>query len=343
MFSFSAKTVVCPLYFAIHPSRLKMIRYRAVAVALLSMSAFVAPAGAQGYPAKPVRVIVPFTPGGAIDLIGRMIGQRLSERLNTPFVIENRPGGGTNIGAEVAARSAPDGYTLFMASTSQAVNVTLYPKLTYDLFKDFAPVTLVAINPNVLVVHPSLPVKNVKELIALAKRKPGALTYASSGSGTSSHLAAELLKLLAGVDMVHVPYKGAGPAITALLGGQVDLFITNAAAASAHIKTGKLRALAVTTEHRLPGMPGVPTMQEAGVPGYEVSAWTGLLAPAGTRPEIITLLNKETREAINDVSKRLEEVDAIPRPTTPEEFTGFLRNEVSKWGPVVKRSGARVE
>jgi tripartite-type tricarboxylate transporter receptor subunit TctC len=320
-----------------------MIRYPALALALLALSTLASPAAAQGYPAKPVRVIVPFTPGGAIDLIARLVGQRLSERLNTPFVIENRPGGGTNIGAEVAARSAPDGYTLFMASTSQAVNVTLYPKLTYDLFKDFAPVTLVAINPNVLVVHPSLPVKNVKELIALAKRKPGALTYASSGSGTSSHLAGELLKLLAGIDLVHVPYKGAGPAITALLSGEVDLFMTNAAAASAHIKSGKLRVLAVTTDHRQPGMPGVPTMQEAGVPKYEVSAWTGLLAPAGTRSEIIAVLNRETREAIKDVSKRLEEVDAIPSPTTPEEFTSFMRNEVSKWGPVVKRSGARVE
>ena len=316
---------------------------RSIASALLTAVALIEPAAAQSYPSKPVRVIVPFTPGGAIDIIGRMVGQRLSERLNTPFVIENRPGGGTNIGAEAAARAAPDGYTVFMASTSQAVNVTLYPRLTYDLFKDFAPVTLVAINPNVLVVHPSLPVKTVKDLVALAKRKPGALSYASSGSGTSSHLAAELFKLIAGIDIVHVPYKGAGPALTALLGGQVELFITNTAAASHHIKSGKLRSLAVTTDRRLPGMPGVPTMQEAGVPGYEVSAWTGMLAPAATRSEIIALLNRETREAIKDVSKRLAELDAVPAPTTPEEFSTFLRGEVMKWESVVKRSGARVE
>ena len=318
-------------------------RVLAVGVALLAANALAQPVAAQAYPAKPVRLIVPFAPGGSVDLIARMLAQRLGERMNAPFIVENRVGGGSNIGAEAAARSAPDGYTLFVASTAQAINVTLYPKLNYDLLKDFAPISLLAVNPSIVLVHPSLPVKSVKELIALAKRKPGALTYASSGSGSSSHLAAELFKMSAGVDLVHVPYKGAGPALTALLGGQVELLITITAGASPYVKSGKLRALAVTSESRTPGMPDVPTMREAGLPGYEVSVWAGLMAPAATRSEIITVLNSETQAALRDLSKRLTELEAVATPTTPEQFGTFVRKDVAKWAPVVKRSGARVE
>jgi len=312
-------------------------------LALFLLMALAAPAAAQTYPAKPVRIIVPFAPGGSVDLIARMLAQRLGERLNAPFVVENRAGGGSNIGAEFVARAAPDGYTLFMASTTQAVNVTLYPKLNYDLVKDFAPVSLIAVNPSILLVHPSLPVKTVKELVALAKRKPRALTYASSGSGSSSHLAAELLKMTAGIDLVHVPYKGAGPALTALMSGEVEVLITIAAGASEYVKSGRLRALAVTSERRTAGMPAVPTMREAGIDGYEVSVWTGLLAPASTRTEALGVLTRETQLAVKDLSKRLVDLDAIPVGGTPEQFAGYIRAEIAKWAPVVKRSGARVE
>lgn len=310
---------------------------------LLAALALATTATAQTYPTKPVRIIVPFAPGGSVDLIARMLAQRLSERLGGSFVVDNRAGGGSNIGAEAAARAAPDGYTLFMASTAQAVNATLYPKPGYDLMKDFAPVSLVAVNPSVVLVHPSLPVKTVKELVALAKGKPGALSYASSGSGSSSHLAAELFKISTGTDLVHVPYKGAGPALTALLGGQVELLITITAGASQYIKAGKLRALAVTSDRRTPGLPDVPTMKEAGVPGYEVYVWTGLLAPAATPPQILAVLNKEAMASVNDLAKRLSELEAVPSPTTPQQFTAFMRNDIAKWAPVVKKSGAKVE
>jgi tripartite-type tricarboxylate transporter receptor subunit TctC len=301
------------------------------------------PAAAQSYPAKPVRIIVPFAPGGSVDLIARLLVQRMSERLNAPVVVENRAGGGTNIGAEFVARAAPDGYTVLMASTTIAVNVSLYPKLAYGLFKDFAPVSLVAVNPSIMLVHPSLPVKSVQELIALAKRRPGALTYASSGSGSSSHLAVELLRSIAGIDIVHVPFKGAGPALTALLGGHVELLITITAAASPYVKSGKLRALAVTSAHRVASLPDVPTAQEAGLKGYEVSVWAGLLAPAGTSREIVARLNGETHAALEDLAGRFAEMEAIPAPTTPERFGAYLREDAARWAAVVKRSGARIE
>lgn len=302
-----------------------------------------APVAAQNYPTKPERIVVPFAPGGSVDLIARLLAQRLGERLNASVMVENRAGGGTNVGAEFVARAAPDGYTVLMASTTIAVNVSLYPKLTYDLFKDFAPISLVAVNPSIMLVHPSLPVKSVRELIALAKRRPGALTYASSGSGSSSHLAAEMLRSIAGIDIVHVPYKGAGPALTALLGGHVELLITITAAASPYVKSGKLRALAVTSERRVPSLPDVPTAQEAGLNDYEVSVWAGLLAPAGISREIVARLNGETHAALKDLAARFAEMEAIPTPTTPERFSSYLREDAARWAAVVKRSGARVD
>jgi len=231
-----------------------------------------------------------------------------------------------------------------LATSTQTVNVTLYPKLPYDLTKDFIAVSLVATSPSILAVHPSLPVKTVKDLIALAKARPGQLTYASAGSGSATHLAGELFKMLAGIDLVHIPYKGAGPAMTDLLGGHVQMqFGFNPGQVMSYAKSGKLRPLAVTTERRLSNMPDLPTMQEAGVKGYEASTWYGVLAPAGTPKEVVSRLNFQTHQAVNDLSERFVEMGAYPRRSTPEEFASFIKSEIARWAGIVKRSGARVE
>jgi tripartite-type tricarboxylate transporter receptor subunit TctC len=308
-----------------------------------AIAAGITPAAAQTFPSKPVRMIVPFAPGGSTDVLGRIVAQRLTRGLGQNVIVDNRAGGGTNIGAELVARAAPDGYTLLMTSTTQAINVTLYPKLAYDLVKDFTAVSPVATSPSVLVVHPSVPAKTVKELIALAKSRPGQLTYASSGSGSTAHLAGELFKMSAGIDLVHVPYKGAGPAQTDLIGGHVHSMFGFTAGVLQHLKAGKLRALGVTSEKRLTDLPGLPTMREAGVKGYEVSVWYGLLAPVGTPNDIVALLNAETAKAVKEVAPKFGELGAYPLYSTPAEFSRFVQAEISKWAPVVKRSGAKVD
>ena len=261
------------------------------------------------------------------------------------MLIDNRPGGGTNIGAEIAAKSPPDGYTALMGNIAHAINVTLYSKLTYDFVKDFAPVTLLASTPNILVVHPSLPVKSVKELIALAKARPGQLDYASSGSGSSSHLAAELFSNMAGVKMTHIPYKGGGPAVVALTGGQVSVGFATTPSVIGHIKSGKMRGLAVTTAQRSPSTPELPTISEAGVAGYEAGTWYGLLVPAGTSKEIVTRLHAESVKLLKlpDVKERLDAAGFEVIGNTPEQFAAFIRSEIDKWAKVVKASGARAE
>lgn len=307
--------------------------------------AFTGIAYAQTYPVKQVRLIVPFPPGGGTDTLARIYGQKLGEAMGQQVIIDNRPGGGTNIGAELAAKAPPDGYTALMGNISHAINVTLYSKLNYDLAKDFAPVTLLASTPNILVVHPSVPVKSVKELVAFAKARPGQIDYASSGSGTSSHLAAELFSMMAGVKMTHIPYKGGGPAVIALTGGQVSVGFATTPSIIGHIKSGKMRGLAVTTAQRSPSTPDLPTIGEAGVAGYDAGTWYGLLVPAGTSKDIVTRLNAESIKVLKlpDVKERLDAAGFETLGTTPEQFATYIRTEIDKWGKVVKAAGVRAD
>lgn len=313
------------------------------AVVLALSSAIAAPAAAQSYPTKSIRLIVPFAPGGSTDVLGRLVAQRLTRGLGQNVFVDNRAGAGTNIGAELAARAAADGYTLLMTTSTQAINVTLYPKLNYDLVKDFAAVSPIATSPSVLVVHPSVPAKSVRELVALAKAQPGQLTYASSGSGSTAHLAGELFKLSAGINLVHIPYKGAGPAQIDLVGGHVHSMFGFTAGVLPHLKAGKLRALGVTSDKRLPDMPELPTLREAGIKDYEVSVWYGLLAPAGTPNEAVTLLNAETAKTVKELAPKFADLGAYPLYSTPAQFSTFIQTEIRKWAPVVKRSGAKVD
>jgi tripartite-type tricarboxylate transporter receptor subunit TctC len=297
------------------------------------------------YPAKPVRLVVPFPPGGGTDTLARVYGQKLGEALGQQVVIDNRPGGGTNIGAEIAAKAPPDGYTALMGNIAHAINVTLYSKLSYDLVRDFAPVTLLASTPNILVVHPSIPVRSVKELIVLAKAKPGELDYASSGSGSSAHLAAELFSSMAGIKMTHIPYKGGGPAVIALAGGQVSVGFATTPSVIGHVKAGKLRGLAVTTAQRSPSTPDLPTISESGLAGYEAGTWYGLLVPAAAPKEVVTRLHGESVKLLkqSDVKDRLDAAGFELIGNTPEQFATFIRSEIEKWARVVKASGARAE
>lgn len=297
------------------------------------------------YPSKPVRFILPFPPGGGTDTLGRLIGQKLGELLGQQVVMDNRPGAGANLGAEIAAKSPPDGYTIFMGNVAHTINVSLYSKLNYDLVKDFATVTMLASTPNILVVHPSLPAKSVKELVALAKARPGQLDYASSGSGSSSHLAAELFNNMAGVKMTHVPYKGGGPAVVALISGQVSVGFATTPSVMPHVKSNRLRGLAVTSARRLPLEPDLKTISEAGVPGYEAVTWYGLLVPAGTPKEIIARLHANTVKTLGlpDIRKRLDASGFEAIGNTPEEYAAYTRNEIDKWAKVIKASGARVD
>ena len=298
---------------------------------------------AQGYPNKPLRCIVPYPPGGAVDFHGRIISQKLTEAWGQQVVVDNRGGAGATLGTALAAKAAPDGYTFLVVSPSHAINATLYTKLTFNTEKDFAPVTQLTSTPLILVVHPSV-AKSVKELIALAKSKPGQINYASSGSGTSTHLAAVLFNMMANVDITHVPYKGGSPAMTDLLAGHVQLHFAGIAAIP-HIKAGKLTALGVTTSKRSPCLPDVPTISEAGLPGYEVDAWYGVYFPAGTPKEIVTKLNKELVKIVHlpDVKERFSTQCVDPVGSTAEQFTAFTKEEIEKWAKVVKTSGARVE
>ena len=300
---------------------------------------------AQSWPSKPIRYIVPFPPGGATDILARSIADKLGPALGQPVIVENRAGAAGNIGTELAAKAAPDGYTILMVTVAQSISETLYAKLGYNLMRDLAPVILVARVPNVMVVHPSVPARSVKEFIDYAKANPGKVNFASSGSGTSIHMSGELFKLLSGVDIVHVPYKGSAAALTDLIGGQVSVMFDNLPPSMSHIRSGKLRPLAITTTTRYPTLPDLPTMVEAGVPGYESSSWFGIMAPAGTPKDIIARLNAEARKimALPDVRERFDQQGAIASPGTPEDFDAFIRAEIAKWGKVVKASGAKVD
>ena len=315
-------------------------------ICLIALLACAGSAFAQAWPARPIKLIVPYPPGGSADILARAIGQKLADGIGQSVVIDNRPGAGTAIGAEAAARSAPDGYTIMLGTvSSHAINPALNPGLKYDPVKDFAPVSLVASIPFALLVHPSLPARSVQELIALAKTKPGSLNFSSAGTGTSNHLAGELFKSMTGTDMVHIPYKGSAPALADLLSGQVNLMFDLVLTAQPHVKSGAARALAVTGLERSTALPGVPTAAESGVPGYEVSAWFGFFAPAGTPAAIVTALNAQTVKAMRlpDLRERLASQGADALTSTPEQFAAYVKDELNKWTRVVKASGMKAD
>jgi tripartite-type tricarboxylate transporter receptor subunit TctC len=314
--------------------------------AALAFAAASAAASAQAYPERPIRFVVPFPPGGAADLTGRTLGRALGERLGQPLVVDNRGGAGGTIAAEIVAGAAPDGYTvLFATMGTQVINPHLYSKLRYDPIRDFAPVSLTHVTPRVLVVHPSVNANSVMELIALAKRSPGALTFGSAGNGSSSHLSGELFNAMAGTRMTHVPYKGSGPAAADLLAGRISMSFDSIAVYKDYIVLGKLRALGVTTLNRSDALPSVPTIAEAGLPGYDISNWLGVLVPARTPPAIIARLNAEIRHAHNDAEtkKQLLALGIEPVHSTPEAFAQLIRADLAKWAKIVKASGARID
>ena len=308
-------------------------------------TAFAAAAFAQGYPAKPVKVVVPYPPGGPTDIVARVVSQKLTEQTGQQFLVENRPGAGGNIGAEAVAKSPADGYTLLVATTAHAINPSLFKSLSYQLLKDLVPVSQLTSGPLVIVVNPALPAKSVAELIALAKAKPGTLNFASSGNGQSTHLSAELFNSMAGVKMNHVPYKGSAPALTDVMGGQAALMFDTMLSAMPHVKSGKLKALAVTSAKRSPAAPDLPTVAESGLPGYEAIAWNNLLAPAGTPKDVIAKLSAELKKVLDqpDVKERFGAQGFAAAWTTPETSTAFMQSEVEKWAKVVKASGATMD
>lgn len=309
---------------------------------LTGMTAVAAPVYAQSsYPSRPVRFIVPFPPGGGNDIVGRIVAAKLGEGLGQQVVVDNRGGAGGTIGTAITAKAPADGYTMLINNISLAVNHTLMKKLPYDTLKDLAPVSLLGRQANMVVVHPGVSAKSVRELLDLAK-KPGQVNYGSGGIGTASHLATEMLKLMTKTDMNHVPYKGLGPALTDLMGGRLHVIISTMASALPHVKAGKLRPLAVTTASRSAFFPEVPTMDEAGVKGYDFSTWYGLLVPAGTPKAVVDRLNAETRKALSSaaVKEQFATQGLEPTPSTAQEFTTYLRNEVAKWGKVIKAAGA---
>ena len=299
----------------------------------------------QAYPQKPIRIVIPFPAGGTSDILARAIGQKLTEEWKQQVIIDNRPGAGANIGADIAARSPADGYTLFALSTIHCINPSLYSKLNYDPIRDFAAVTLIAETSQVLAVHPSLPVKTVKEFIAYAKARPGQLNYSSAGNGSQPHLTAEMFKTQTGIQYVHVPYKGAPPAMVDLLAGQVALTFATAPSAVPYVKSGKIRALGVSTVKRISALPEVPTIAEAGVTGFEAGGSNGLVVPAGTPPAIVERLNTAIVRIVNEPAMRkyLSEQGAEPRTMTPAEYSDYLKSEVAKWARVVKASGAKID
>jgi len=320
---------------------------RALALAAcLVVAAFGPPTAAQTFPAKPVKLVVPFPPGGPLDAVGRAIADKLTQSWGQPVVVDNKPGAGGNIGADLVAKSPPDGYTVVMGALStHAVNPSLFATMPYDAVKDFAPITLVAITPNVLVVNPSLPVNSVKELIAYAKANPGKLSFGSGSNGSAGHLAGELFKADTGADMVHVPFKGGAPAMQALLAGDTQLMFDNLANSMPQVKAGKLKALAVTTSQRSKLVPDLPTMAEAGVPGFDISTWFGLLAPAGTPPSIVAKWNADVTRILEspEMRERLTAQGAEAAPTTAQQFAAFIATELAKYARIVKASGAKVD
>ncbi|MDH4463970.1 MAG: tripartite tricarboxylate transporter substrate binding protein [Acidovorax sp.] len=329
-----------------NPTRRILATAVAVAAATLVLPA---PAWAQtdaAWPSKPIKWVVPFPPGGAMDVIARTLGEKAARELGQAVVVENRPGAGGNIGADYVAKQPADGYTIMITSIGMATNRALYPKLTYDPVRDFAPVSLLAVVPNVLVVNAAnTSDRSVKDVVARAGKEPGKLTYASAGNGTSIHLAGEVFASMAGVQMTHIPYKGSGPAVTDMLGGQVDLMFDSITSARPHIQSGKLRALAVTTARRSPALPEVPTVAEAGVPGYEVSPWFAVFARTGTPPEVIARLNKVLNDAMRqpETLRKLESVGAEPIGSTPQELAAHLNRELERWGKLIQQRNIRAD
>ena len=314
---------------------------RTLLIALLAAPSM---AAAQAYPSKPIRLVVPYPPGGGADNVARVFSQKLAEALGQQIVIDNRGGAAGIIGAEIVAKSPPDGYTLLDDSSSRAVNPALH-KLPFDTIKDFAPIGMIVINPNILVVHPSLPVATVRDLIRLARERPGQIIFASSGIGSAPHMAAELFKYLAKVNMLHVPYKGGGPALADLIGGHVQLLFPNIASGLPHVKSGKLKGIAVTSKKRSRAAPHLPTVDESGLPGFEIQEWNALFAPAGTPQPIIARLNAELQKvlALPEVRNRLFEMGAEAAPGTPGELDAYVKSELEKWAKVVRDVGIKVE
>ena len=316
-------------------------------LALLPILMFVAPAAwAQAYPAKPVRIVVPFPPGGTSDILARTIGPRLSAEWGQPVVVDNRPGAAGNIAAEHVARAPGDGYTLFITTVGiHAIHPSLYSKLPFDPLRDFTPVTNLVMLPSVLAVHPSIPVRSVKDLIALAKKRPGDLSYSSAGSGSQPHLTAELFKTMTGVDLLHVPYKGAAQQLTDLVAGHVALTFATAPSAVPFIKGGQMRAIGVSSGKRASALPDVPTIAEAGVPGYEAVGWNGMVAPANLPAPVLEKVNATVVKAFNlpEVRDRMISLAADPVTTTPAQFGAYIKAEIAKWAKVVKASGAKAE
>jgi len=321
---------------------------RACTLAILSaaMPAAVAPAHAQDYPSKPIRVVVAFTPGGTSDIVARLSSQILTEAFGRPSFVENRPGAGGTVGTELAAKSPPDGHTLVVGHIGTlAVNPTLYPKIGYDPVRDFAAITLISKAPSIMVVHPSLPVKTVKEFIALARKRPGALEYGSPGSGSAGHLLMSYLTLLSKTELLHVPYKGTGPALVDLMAGRISTVFTGTPGILPHVQSGRLRIIGVSSAQRIASMPDVPTIAESGLPGFDVTQWWGILAPVGTPRPIVMRVNEAFGSALKspELRARLAADGAEPAHSTPEAFQAFIKSEIEKWAPVIRASGAKVD
>jgi len=328
--------------------RMALAAKAAISGVLVALSWTAAEVSAQtgpSYPAKPIRWIVGYTPGGTADMLARAVGQKLTDAWGPQVIVENRPGGGTNIGTEVAAKSAPDGYTLFMPTVANAINPTLYPKLNFDIMRDFVHITNFAKVPGIVVVHPSVPAKNIKELIAFAKARPDELRHGSTGIGSPHHLAGEIFKSMSGVKMVHVPYRGASPALIDVVAGHIEIYFGAMVSTLPHVKSGRVRALGVTTLKRVAAVPDIPTISEQGLKGFETGSWFGVSVPTGTSRDIVTRLHRETVRiiALPEVRDRMAAEGAEFVGDTPEQFTAFLRSEIDKWGKAVKASGARPE
>ncbi len=328
-----------------HPAKRGMIAAALVMLAMLLMGAFAAPLVAETYPSKPIRMILPMNPGGVTDILGRTMGQKLAERLGQPFVSENRPGAGGNIGLEIASKARPDGYTVVLSPPAIVVSPSLYKKLNYDPVKDLEPISLVAEIPNVLVVRPSLPVNSLKEFVAFARRNPGKLNFGSGGLGTTNHLVGEILNNIEKIKIVHVPYKGVNQAMVAMMGGEVDMVAIGAPSSLPHIQSGKVKALAVLNKERLPSLPNVPTAKEAGIENFEVSAWYGLLAPAGTPRDIINRLNAEWVRiaATTDARESIKKIGFEPLSSSPEEFAEFIKTETVRWRKVIREANLSID
>jgi tripartite-type tricarboxylate transporter receptor subunit TctC len=322
-----------------------VVRRRVLVCIILALALLLAGGVQAAYPEKPVRIIVPYPAGGTTDLIARVVAQRLGERLGQPFVVDNRSGAGGNIGTQAAATATADGTTLLLASIAQAINMTIYKKLSFDFARDFAPISLIATTPNVLSVNPSVPAKNLQELLALIRANPGKYNFGSTSLGGSPHMSGELLKVMAQVDIVHVPYRGAAPMLTDLIGGQIQMGFDNLPSSVPHIRSGAIRAIAVTSATRSASTPEIPTVAESGLPGYEVSGWFGLLAPARTPPAVTELLHKTVVGILGEepVRAKLLDVGAEPVGNTPAEYAAVIKTEIEKWTKVVAQTGVTAE